>query len=484
MQGIWAIARQTLMGALRKRLLVALLVFLIILVSTFPFTLRTDQTQKGRIQVVITYSLSSTFAFLCCLTLLVGARSISHELRSKQLRNVVVKPVTRSQILLGKWLGIALVNASVLLVVGGLLYAAVWFLARPEYDPAVLESIRGKQPGELTMTDRRHLESAVEYQKVRRELLVARRGFRTVEGDLEEMALDKYEELQREGKMSPGMSRDEALGILRGHFRSRAVSPGMIWEWDIEGLEPGGEMDVITLRFKCNASNVPEDQMVGLRWRVGGEEKEDHVGWLEGRWKVNTFHEIPIPASLVTSDGTLSLAVQNIDMGNTVVMFPRKDGIEVMQPVGKFGLNLAKGLVLLFCQTCLLAMLAVVCSSCLSFPVACLCSFVILIFSLSVGFLGSMADKAKLVVPPSPMIGETPRGSEINMTYQRALRGALAVLPDVRAYNPIPALVGGREIGRALLFRAVGILVLLRGGILALLGAAILARRELATAFA
>jgi len=147
---------------------------------------------------------------------------------------------------------------------------------------------------------------------------------------------------------------------------------------------------------------------------------------------------------------------------------------------GGFGLNFARGLAVILCWLSLLAALGLAAASLLSFPVAAFFSISVLVVALSSGTLSNVVAEGT-VTGADHETGEV-SGSWIDTVLLPLFRSILAVVKLVEAFSPVDSLSTGRSISWGQLGQAFAQVVLLMGGILALIGIIIFSRRELATA--
>ena len=131
MNGVLTVARNTLHEAARRRILLATAVFGVIGLALFALGMHfvhREITAHGGVAAVqhrITVSflvMAGLYAvnFLLIMTaVLVPVDSVSGEIASGVMQTVASKPVRRSEILLGKWLGFSVIVAGYLLLMGG-----------------------------------------------------------------------------------------------------------------------------------------------------------------------------------------------------------------------------------------------------------------------------------------------------------------------------------------------------------------------------
>ena len=122
MQPILAIVRLTFQAALRFRLLPLLCVLLVTAVIALPMLVKHDGTAQGFVQIILTYTLASIMGLLGFATVWLACGTLAGDVEDAQIQMVVVKPIARWQIWIGKWLGILLLDAILL----GIAAAAVF----------------------------------------------------------------------------------------------------------------------------------------------------------------------------------------------------------------------------------------------------------------------------------------------------------------------------------------------------------------------
>src|SRR5437764_6249867 len=119
MQRLLAIAALTWKAAFRFRLFWVLAVLLLGSVVVLPLLLKDDGTARGFTQILLTYTLSVITTLLGFTTLWLACGTLARDVEDCQMQMVAVKPIARWQIWLGKWLGLLMLNAALLLVAGG-----------------------------------------------------------------------------------------------------------------------------------------------------------------------------------------------------------------------------------------------------------------------------------------------------------------------------------------------------------------------------
>jgi ABC-type transport system involved in multi-copper enzyme maturation permease subunit len=144
---IWALTRLTMMEAVRRRVL---WVFLILLLpALFPpsWFLQVKPEDQIRINVALVHFGANAVLLLAAAAL--AAFSIPADIRNQTIHTIVTKPVEKFEIVIGRFLGYALLTTGVLLAV--LAFAALMIASTRIESEAREESMKAREPvyGEL-----------------------------------------------------------------------------------------------------------------------------------------------------------------------------------------------------------------------------------------------------------------------------------------------------------------------------------------------
>lgn len=460
MQKIFAICWLTWKAALRFKLFLVIAALLILAVVGLPLVIKDDGTARGFTQIILTYTLSVTTGLLGLSTLWLACGTLARDIEECQIQVVATKPIARWQIWLGKWLGIVTLNAALLAIAGGCIYGLLEWRATK------------LPPGEQTT--------------LRNQVLVARGAARPADVRAQIDSQTK-QVLSERLKQNPGLAnltdaeKQEVIKQVQSRVEAgyQLVPATYTREWKINlGAAKNSLRDKpLQLRIKFNTANTySKDTYVGL-WQIG-----DPNG---NYWRTNfeslaqdTFHEFEIPANLFDKDGVLTVSFLNAN--NTSLIFPLDDGIEVLYPESSFAMNFARGLAVIFCWMALLAALGLTAASFLSFPVAAFFSLAMLAIVLSSGTLAETVDNGSVGV------GNEEKGiaghSVFDVVLIPTFKGILAVVSLTKTVSPIDSLSSGLAISWGQLGLVFGQIVVLLGGIFAVVGMILFQRRELATA--
>ena len=257
----------------------------------------------------------------------------------------------------------------------------------------------------------------------------------------------------------------------------QAVPPGYKREWVVDlGLRKALLRDQpLFLRTKFFAAQTNASGTYLGFWQVGANEADVSIPL---SLAAETFHELQILPNRFDADGKLKIAF--INRNDTTLLFPIDDGIEVLYREGNFGTNFIRGLAIILCWLALLAAIGLAAASFLSFPVAAFFSVSLLVLGLSSGTLSSVVSEGSVFGLNHETGGGG--GGAFDFVMVRFFQALLWIVRLAEGVSPIDALSTGRSIGWGQLGAAFGQIVLLLGGIFAVIGIFTFTRRELATA--
>lgn len=450
--------------SVRMKVVLALVFLMGLIVLGLPFSITGDSSLTGAVQSFMSYALTATTVLLSMLSIFLS-RTLADELVGHQIYLVVTKPIARWQYVLGKWLGITILNAVFLFCAGATLFGMVYYMrwTHPPLDDRFDE-------GELT-----------------NEVLVARHARPMKTPDFNRPAEMEFNRNLEEGMYDdqPGFNQDEAKRLLRSKYeaRWRVVGPGerRVFEFD-QILCDRSSSSVIQLRYKTEVSQYPSDEIFRGLWVFGDRTKGAQQISIPIRHVVGRFHTIRVPASTVSDDHTLSVYFSNENpfegerQYQNVIEFRKSAGVEVLFIVGSFGGNLFRLLVLIQCKLMFLAAVAILMTTVFSFPVASLASFTIYVLAGTRSFI---AEALELGTDPYASIF-----SSIEQFFYQSFEQIYSVffwlVPDFSKYDAVEHFVNGRNVSLFWVLQGVFWLVMVKTVVV--LGAAMLLfyRREVA----
>lgn len=453
MRTVLAIAAITIRTAVRSRIVLCLLGILLAMIVGLPLTVKSDGTIEGHVQIVVGYTLGLAAALLSISTLWAGCAAVAAEIQEKQIQMLVSKPVRRGQVWLGKWTGLMALNGLMLLVS---VVATYGFLRWTTHGNRITEG------------DRSRLE---------RDVLVARREVRPPLPDVERQVRERYAADSQAGRIPRDMDPDTAMEALRRNFRAieGAVQPSTIRSWKIDLPEAPGEDGEITVRFKFAVSTIERNPVAGL-WFAGTPQKPDLLSIPQTNTPL-AFHEMKIPAKVLRGGSTLVLSYANADNSGATVLFGEDDSLVAMVPAGSFKANLFRGSLIVLAQLAFLTALGVTAGTMFSLPVAGFMSLCALLLLFSAGFVGELASTKHIV-------GDARNQSAAQQVANAVLHGMYTALQAVTEpldfESPWADVATARLVPWARVGKALAMNALVYGGALALLGAYVFNRREVA----
>lgn len=365
MRCVLAIARLTFAEGMRMRVVLALLAVLVGVLLLLPAALKGDGTLAGRLQTFLSYSLSTASVCLSLTTIFFSCATLTHEFKSSTLHLVVTKPVTRIQILAGKWLGVNLLNVVMLAVCGLGIYAfAVAIKNRPETfrrDAINIRDVIWTARVAAVPSEPDFVQPAVEMVRER----LARQDHVFPQGELAAVA-EYARQLREEWKRIP---------------------PGQDRLYEFKGLLPPEREDTaFQLRFKLRTSPVRPDEKAPVLWIFLDPDTLtplDEPYPTDGR--VTETHQFLVLAKGVLRDGRAALVVANPVIPGEPPLNVVLDGDQALQllyRVGGFELNYLKALLFILLRLAFLSALGLFFATFVSFPVACFCVCSLFVFCL------------------------------------------------------------------------------------------------------
>ena len=448
MRRIWAVAVNTIRQALRMRVACVFVILLLVMLPALGLTTTGDETLKGRLQTFVSYGLSLTSFLLCLLTIIVSIYSITSDIDQRQVYTVITKPVRRYQFLLGKLLGVVVLDIVLLTLFAGIIYGITI------YTPRFL----GEVP-ENELVDARN------------QFLTARASLTVPVVDVTQQVKQRYEELKKLDRLPPDYTQEQVIAELtkQAQLAQRAAGVGEVLVWEFDNVKPLAKS--MFIRFKYDVYPNPPDSQVYGRWLAGdyqylkyGEQVKTPIFDEVFKDAARTFHEVEFPADVVPEHGRMAIAFQNIPLNNTTVIFP-PDGLEILYKADSFAANYIRAALMILCRLIFLACLGVLASSFLSFPVA-------VLFCLVLFFTASFST---FVIDSFDYLN-----ASIGMVYSYTLKWAIRLLPEFDKFNPTLFMVPARLLSWAILGQCVAVMVCIKAFLLLALGLLIFSFKEIA----
>lgn len=455
MQRLFAIVWLTWKAAFRFRLVWVLGALLLVSVILLPLLIKHDGTARGFTQILLTYTLSAITGLLGAATLWISCGTLSRDIEECQIQMVAVKPISRWQIWLGKWLGIVTLDIAFLAVSGMCVYFLMIYRASnlPPKEQEILNN----------------------------EVLVARSSLREPIPDLTPQVEQILKEKTKEMTLSAEDLRDLRKQIEEQVRAVNQVVPkDYRRQWIIDAtpaLKSAKKNRPLYLRVKFYAANPTLGGTYLGIFQVGSPTSQ-RVIQIEKSMSAETFHEFPVPPDVIGADG--KLIINFINRNQTALLFPLDEGMEVLYYETNFALNFIRGLLIVLFWFAVLAALGLAASSFLSFPVAAFATMSVMILVFSSGMLASSIEEQTV------MGRDHETGKPVNPVADAIMlpifKLTFKMINLAQSFSPVDSLSSGRTISWWDVTRAFFQIVILLGGIFAVIGISAFNRRELATA--
>lgn len=396
MRRVLGIVKLTLAEGIRMRIVLVFLLVLVVLIVRMPFTVRGDETLAGKLQNFLAYAMGAMSVLLSLTTIFLACSTLAGEFRSRVLHMVVTKPVTRFEILLGKWIGVNLLALIVLTLGGGAIYGLAYYMAtrpvefeRDRYrirDTVWTARVAARPVPQIKEAD----EAAKQYvkERIQRGELPAAR---------EEIAVaQKREELLRVASVVPD-----------GEFRT----------FDFTDLTPPERSDAtIQVRYKIVVSPMTFDETITVGWVFLDV---DTNAWLSDpiftRERANQVQQFLVRAEKVVKNGKARLMVLNPpDADNhSAMIFEGPKSLQILYRVGGFEENFVRALLVIQLRLALLSAVGLFFATFTSFPVACFCALSFYVICLGSPFwlesIGANMGNVDAKIDPYGALGPTIR---------------------------------------------------------------------------
>jgi len=397
--GIAGVARTVLDEAIRMKVAVVFMALLLVVVPILPFVVAGDEPLRYRVQSFLTYSLAITSVLLSLMTIFLACGTLSNEITDKQIFTVATKPISRGKYLIGKWLGIVMLDAVLLTVAGAAIYGftALYLAQLPADNRADAMALReevlvariASQPEPKVPLEDRVQRKVEELEKTNPEAIIqlgreaaehygmtgAQQGRLMQWG--RQQAYSQFTDQVLKQWLSVGPQRTEVfifdgLKPVYEQWQKKLEQ----WNADVKAAEAAGAQSpprpeqYIQLRYKIKTSeSVPDNQIV---MQVAYNGNPTVMKMLTG-----TAQVVPLPAALVDEEGKLEIAWRNPRSNNPTVSFSGREGMELLYRVGSFGPNFLRTVLSMWAKLAFLAMLGLVAATFLGFPVACLLALLV-----------------------------------------------------------------------------------------------------------
>jgi len=479
-----AVARAIVEEALGGRLAAVLAVLVLIGLPALPFVLDPAERLAYRMQFFLTWSLSAAFAVLAVLTIALCCGTVCGDISSYRIHLTLTKPLQRWEYLLGKWIGVVLLNLLLLTLVGIGAYATAEGLRRT---PA---------------------SDAADYRAVEEQVLTARVAARPVHPKRDEFDTLVANEIERVRNEDPALfdkDPDSAAYKIKTRmlYGWHTVTADVVASYLFTGLEDVKQRAAtMQLRVEPFADNsrTSEAEVQFAMWLnerpfpVKQGKHEDYV------LAASRVHTLEIPTVAISDEGTLLVTIANRnlvmpgDLGPTSIGFRPGKGLELLHRVGSFEGNLVRALIVMLAKLAMLAAAALAAGAWLSLPIAMLASMMVFAAAIASGFVADAIDMYTGVDDAAPSFVSMLRLRSgilweflLKLEWWNAIKtvGAyfadafLALIPSFSSYDSITEAATGRLVSTSETVSAVLLLLIVYPAVLLAAGWVLLERRDL-----
>lgn len=375
MRSVWAIAVNTIKQALRLKVALVFVILLGILLPVMGYITTGDGTLKGKLQTFTSYSLSLVTFLLSVLTIIISVYTLTSDIKYRQAYTVVTKPVRRFQIILGKLLGVLVLDAFLLVIFAAMIYSITILI--PRFSSA--------GPQEITAAED--------------EFFTARKHITPPEPEVEQQALETYKKLKDAGELEQLLTKMSPNQILeqiknRQKLWARSARPGRELNWDFTDLQINDPNKELFIKFKYSVAKEPPGSQIYGQWLIGdyrplqrGQSPETPVYDFKRKDPIGTVRELKVPADAVADDGFLGITFLNPPINDTVVIFPLDGGLKLLYKADTFTSNFFRCVIMIMLSLVFLGCLGFLAGSFLSFPVAILLCLVVFFGGTISGFI-------------------------------------------------------------------------------------------------
>ena len=428
MKRVLAIARLTFWEGIRMKIVLVFVLILAFIVLRLPFALRGDETLAGRLQTFLSYSLGALSVFMSLATVFLSCSTLTKDIQERSIHLVVTKPVSRFQILLGKWIGVNLLNLLMILLSGLVIYGfAIFIKTRPEQ----------------FLRDRVKIDDTI---------WTARVAARPVEPDFEGDAKRYVEQMQQENRQLDTLPEVLATQYAKEWKEAwKRIEPMGSRVYHFENLTPPeSDSTVYQVSFKAVSVPVGINEDISVGWGILDPETESPLAMMETTEQSARRHQFLVTARGI-KNGKAALGIFNPPVNKRCsIYFEGDDGLEILYKVGSFEGNFTKALLLILFRLAFLSAVGLFFGTFVSFPVACFCVLTIFVFCMGMPWWQEATGmNLKNVTPQSDPYGSW--GPYIRPLIVPLMKVAL---PDFIAYDGIGNLIEGSLITAGLMWRS------------------------------
>ncbi len=327
---IWAIARMTLLEARRRKVFTILLLFAVALLSSILFFPSVEM--ESRLRLIEVWALRASAIFTAIVGLFLAGFSLPQDFEQKRIYMIVTKPVSKSVVFLGRYVGYVLLLA---LFIGSMGLVTVGFL----------------------------------------------RTVKLFSGD-------KFPALAAYPRVLPAEFTHRGGDTIEGGGLTAAVKfgPDNALVWTFRDLRPSHFDDQVRAQARLVFGSIADQYRSAGTVRVvvrnpAGATHE--IKQLE--MNTNEEREFTFPASLIRDDGTISIEIRCGDSDGIIASAPTY--LPIFEKSMLFELAFLRGLGLILLQSMIVLSITLASSTILSAPISILLGIILYLFGSIYGYI-------------------------------------------------------------------------------------------------
>lgn len=427
---ILAVARNTLSEAVRLKLSVVFIILLMIALPALPGLLDPDSPLRYRVQSFLQYGTGGAFWIIALLTVTFSVATVAFEQRDKVIWQTMTKPVSATQYVFGKWLGVSSLAAALLTVNAAGVFLFTEYLRQ---QPALGEREAFIAAGEGTAIseDRLILETQVLSAQRKVAVSVPEIAFDRIAQAATQQAVAQVD---LDTSIRTNSEREFAIAALQAEIAAEyekaarsavmRVERGAAREFVFAGIDQIADPDgTVVMRYQIDSGSNRPDIIYDVSISIGGSP------FVVRQTGLGVTHTLPIaPMIVLPNDQIVLLDDPNFQRyselvaagripgrlfsvedlldpdGNLIVTFGNgniytgepnlewfrfgEDALSLSVSAGSYRANFARVMTVLWLKLALLAMVGIWAATFLSFPVAMLVSMGVFLAAESSPFLG------------------------------------------------------------------------------------------------
>lgn len=461
---IEAIAALTIKQSVRSRIIPALAIILPAIIILTILNIKGDGTAIGQISIAIKYSLAFMLIIMSIATLWSGCAAIAREIEDKQLRLIIVKPIKKHEIWLGRWLGWLAINATLLTICGITLIITIHYKVNSQKLPATT------------------------IEQIDKTVLIGRRRITPtpVENNTEEIKV-LLEKLKAAGEIPTDTTDEKVCSEIQKKITAAnsVVPPAGEKIWHLTMPKTISPHNQISLNLKLHSPTRSDNPAAGTLTITTENKSDNPLLQTDIKQEHNGIYQMNISPEIFHGGENIIITFKNAsaDNSHTLVFTPKKS-LSLLINESSFLSNLIRALLVMLCLLATLSAIGLTTSAIFSFPVATFIAITVIIAAIASHFFIFASDPAHAVEHHHHHghEHEKPAPPDLVEKTGEAIIGKLRfIVEPTMKINVLQNISSGILITEKDTTHAIMILFLLYPGILGFIGSYILSKREMAS---